>query len=87
MDITESKRDLHVIIEQMPDDSLEEARRLLRALLEGREAHDPEFISVEPFDRSRARPEFLRELDEAIESSKRGEVISHEEVGKEIFRE
>ena len=38
-------------------------------------------------DRSRARPEFPKDLDAEIESSKRGEVISHKEVGKEIFGE
>jgi hypothetical protein len=41
MDITESKRDLHVIIEQIPDDSLEEARHLLKEFLGSREKSAP----------------------------------------------
>jgi len=33
MDLVESKRELYLMIEQIPDDSLDEARHLLRELL------------------------------------------------------
>jgi len=48
MDITESKRDLHVIIEQIPDDSLEEARMLLKEMVESMERRGPGYYDDEP---------------------------------------
>ncbi len=68
MDITESKRDLHIIIEQIPDDSLEEARTMLRELLARRESQAP--------DRRMTPEEFQAYLDNAPEED---EEITEEE--------
>jgi len=70
------------LVKQIPDDRIEEIVERLEDYCE-----ELGIITIVPFDRSRARPEFLKDLDEAIESSKRGEVISHEEVRREIFGE
>ena len=42
MDSAESKRELYLMIEQISDDSLDEARYLLGKLLERREKHEPD---------------------------------------------
>jgi len=56
MDSAESKRELYLMIEKIPDDSLDEARHLLRELLERREKHKP--------DRQMTDEEFQTYLDD-----------------------
>jgi hypothetical protein len=69
------------LVNEIPDEDLRDAEELLRSYL----THRDSLIVIEPFDRDRARPEFVKELDEAKENARKGEVISHEEMRREIF--
>jgi len=68
------------LVKQIPDDKIEE---ILEAFEEACDARG--LVTVEPFDRSLAGPEFLKRLDSAKESAGRGDVVSDEEACRELF--
>jgi hypothetical protein len=94
MDITESKRDLHIIIEQIPDDSLEEARHMLRELLARSEKQAPDgrmtpeefqtYLDNAPEEDEEITEEEWRGIEEGRAAIRRGDYQSLESVMEEL---
>jgi hypothetical protein len=89
MDIAEIKNSIHRMVDQIPDEELEEARHLLQALVESRDKRslgglilpeDDGETLIEPLeDESMLQPEFIAELKESEDAARRGEVVTLEE--------
>jgi hypothetical protein len=94
MDIAESKRELYLMIEQIPDDSLDEAKLLLRELLERREKHEPDrqmtdeefqtYLDDAPYDDEELTEEDRARLGKADEDIKAGRLVPWEQVEREL---
>ncbi|MHC9538289.1 MAG: hypothetical protein AB9903_02085 [Vulcanimicrobiota bacterium] len=80
MDKLEAVERFIFLVKQIPDDRMEKIIAMVEDYLE-----EQGVIIIEPFDRSTAKPEFLQRLDEAREEARQGDLISHEEVRREIF--
>ncbi len=80
MDKLEAVERFIFLVKQIPDDRMEKIIAMVEDYLE-----EQGVIIIEPFDRNTAKPEFLQRLDEAKEAAKQGELVSHEEVRREIF--
>jgi hypothetical protein len=68
------------LVKQIPDEKMDE---VLQAFEDACDALG--VVTVEPFDRSNARPEYLERLDSAREAARRGEVVTDEEAYEELF--
>ncbi|MDQ7822038.1 MAG: hypothetical protein RDV48_04505 [Candidatus Eremiobacteraeota bacterium] len=80
MDKIEAIERFVFLVKQIPDERVEKLIALLEDYMQ-----EQGMVIIEPFDRSKARPEFLERLDAAKEGARRGELVSHDEVRKEIF--
>jgi hypothetical protein len=89
MDNVTLREALLTMVQQIPDGELEEARRMLQALVESRDKRslggtllpeeDGETL-IEPLeDENMLRPEFVAELKESEEAARRGDVVTLEE--------
>jgi hypothetical protein len=80
MDKLEAVERFIFLMRQIPDDRIEQIIAMVEEYLE-----EQGVVIIEPFDRSIAKPEFLQKLDDAEKAAKHEELISHEEVRREIF--
>jgi hypothetical protein len=80
---TRSREKIIGLVNRIPEEDLGDPEELLKSYLAQRDS----LIIIEPFDRSKARVEFLTDLDEAKKDAQLGEVISHEEMRREIYGE
>jgi hypothetical protein len=94
MDSAESKREIYLMIEQIPDDSLDEAKHLLRELLERREKHESDrqmtdeefqtYLDDAPYDDEELSEEDHVRLGKADEDIKAGRLVPWEQVEREL---
>lgn len=78
----DAKKEICVLVDQLPEEDLETVKKLIKFLIAERE----ETAILEPLEpEEELRPEFVARLRQAEEEIKRGEVVSHEDVRKEIF--
>ncbi|GEM_PF-1490262 len=82
MEKIEAIEKLIYLVKQIPDDRIEKIIEKFEDFCD-----EKGIVIIEPFARSKARPEFVKELEEADDEIRRGEVVSHEEVQREIFGE
>lgn len=82
----ESRRELHTLVDELPDAELPAARRFLEYLRQQVEDPFRAFLNAAPTDDEPVTDEDLAAIREALAERSRGEVVSHEEV-KRILRE
>jgi predicted transcriptional regulator len=82
----ENRRELHTLVDELPDAELPAAKRFLEYLRQ--QVEDPlrVFLNAAPIDDEPVTDEDLAAIREALAERARGEVVSHEEV-KRILRE
>ncbi len=77
----EVKKEIYVLLDQLPEESLNIVKKLIKFLITEQE----EVIVLEPLEpEEELRPEFVERLRAAEEEIERGEVYSLDEVAKEL---
>ena len=77
----EVKKEIHVLIDQLPEEDLNTIKRLIKFFIAERE----EKIVLEPLEpEEKLRPEFVERLRLAEQEIERGEVYTLDEVAREL---
>ncbi|MGH9361707.1 MAG: hypothetical protein ACRD2T_07300 [Thermoanaerobaculia bacterium] len=82
----EDRKELHTLVDELPEAELPEAKRLLESLR--RQAEDPlrAVLDAAPIDDEPITDEDLAAIEEGLAEKARGEVFSHDDV-KRLLRE
>ena len=79
-----TKEALHQLIDDLPDSVLPTAWRLLAPLRPATASDLPPVLAEAPWDDEPETPEEALAVDEAYEGLARGEVVSHEDLRREL---
>jgi hypothetical protein len=77
-----AKKELHILVDALPEDETDPARRYLEYLLD---VGSPTYaLDSAPFDDEPLTQEEAKTVEEARAAARRGEVVSHDEVKREL---
>ena len=79
-----TKEALHQLIDDLPDSALPTAWRLLAPLRPATASDLPRVLAEAPWDDESETTEEVLAVDEAYEGLARGEVVSHEDLRREL---